>query len=257
MKKLIYLATILMAFFSCSRDNSDSNPTEPIVPVKKLMTVNKDGSLYLKIYYDNLGRTTGNDTFKNGVLETRVLITYGTGNNASIWNYYNAEGKRIYFYIFNFNSYNHIDQRTTYSYNANTYSYDSTGFITYTNNDSKKLNNLIKAEYFDSKWNSQGHYIVNYTDDLGSSTTDFYNKTGAKTSVSTWVKDDKIAWDKVLDPFTYQHEHNNISISTKDLVTGVSNGYTAAFTYDKYGYPLTAKYNYSNGTSINYTFNWE
>ena len=257
MKKLFFLAMILMAVISCSRDNNESTTPEPPVPIKKLKTVNKDGNLYLKIYYDSSGRTTGNDMFKNGVLETRVLISYDSRNNPTIWNYYNAVGLRIYFYIFNFNIYNHIDQRTTYSYNANTSSYDSSGFITYTNNDSKNLNNLIKAEYFDSKWNPQSYYIVNYTDNLGSSTTDFYNKIGTKTSVSTWVKDDKIAWDKVLDPFTYQHEHNNISISTKDLVSGVSNGYTAAFTYDQYGYPLTAKYSYSNGTFINYTFNWE
>uniref|UniRef100_UPI000A5716F1 hypothetical protein n=1 Tax=Streptobacillus moniliformis TaxID=34105 RepID=UPI000A5716F1 len=87
---------------------------------------------------------------------------------------------------------------------------------------------------------------------------EIYNDANVKTHIATWTKDDKIAWDKFLDPFVYQHEHNNISIATKEVSTGnVISGCTSSFVYDQYGYPINAVYNYTNGTVENYSFVWE
>lgn len=227
---------------------------------KKLVQINKDGKLEQKVYYES-GKVGRIDFFDKGAFKNRVKMFY-ENNLLSKEEYYNFADEMIYYYSFKYEG-NLVVRRDFFNRN---YNYDSiqqkytpyfknTGYDIFKNR-AGKFNNLIETQvYREDKFIYR--YEVNYSDDLGSSTSVVYNANGEKTSVSVWTKDNKKSYFKYMDAFPYQHEHNNISKSSKDLKSNKTTGYTSILTYDNDGYPLTEKRTQSSGEVSNYEYIWE
>ncbi|MFP3581673.1 hypothetical protein SB659_19120, partial [Arthrobacter sp. SIMBA_036] len=114
--------------------------------------------------------------------------------------------------LFNYQTYTYtgkfISERSIFSVNQSTGQEILTQVTRYTNDATKSSNNLTAVQYYDGTGNLKWQQEISYTDKNGSSITNVYSDSGVKTNVSTTVKDNSIAWDKVLDPFVYQHDHN-------------------------------------------------
>lgn len=255
MKKYL-LAIPFLLFISCGSSNDNDIDTPPASP-KKIISVYKDGKLYLKVNY-NAGKLSGYTQFipisNSSVVQQNVVIEYD-GDKAVKYNSFDANNVLKSYQLFTYTG-KLITKREFYNVNSSNQSI-LTIFSTYINDATKAQNNIKEISYYDSSGSLTNNYKINYINDLGSSYSDVYNSSNIKTTVQTWIKDDKIAWNSFLDPFTYQNQHNLLTRTDKNLSTGVESGYNAQYTYDSSGYPLTAKYTYLDGKIENYTFNWE
>jgi len=254
MRKLLFLFSFIF-LISCDNSNDDENNSITNVNPKKITQVTKNGSLLYKFTYNSDGKISEIQNYVSNTINTTTKIEYSNGNGIK-WNIYDKNNNLIEYQLYTFQN-NIITKREVYVKNVSGTNFNFSSRIEYINDFNKSKNNITEASIYDSNNVYNSKYTITYTDNLGSSITNYYNSSGIKTSTSTWIKDDKIAWDTVLDPFIYQHEHNNTSISNVITATGVTSGYSAAFTYDTNRYPLTGKYIYTDGTVINYVFTWE
>ncbi|REC63791.1 hypothetical protein DRF65_03540 [Chryseobacterium pennae] len=250
MKKILLLAIPFYLFSSCSSDTD-----EPTTKSKKIIEVKQDGKPYYKFSYNNAGSISEITNYNNGTLAntTRVEYTNGLETKRSV---YNSQNVLFNYYTFTYSG-RLVTERSSYTRNPSTGQDILMQVVHYTNDASKPSHNLTGSQYYNGTGNLIGKSEITYADSRGSNITNVYNATGEKTNVTTTVKDNAVAWDKVLDPFVYQHEHNSQSVLDDNIFNGSKTGFTVEFTYDKDNYPLSAKYSHSNGIKYMYTFTWE
>lgn len=250
MKKILLFTVIsIFVWSSCSRgDEPTTNQKE-----KKIQQINRNNELYAKIYYSG-DVVKGIDYFYKGNLFRRYKMYYKNGLM-----------EKMEFY----NSDNTLDSYNKYYFEGHLvvkgefFRKNKSGEIVLANireyiNRTGKINNLIGMKDYDVNGKLKGTYKIEYTDDLGSSISTYYNALGEKLRTETWVKDNKKAYDKYFDAFPYQHEHNNISISYKNLDNPRNDrGYTSVFTYDEYGYPLTSVRKNNEGGVDKFEYIWD
>lgn len=249
MKKIVLLAIPFYLVLSCSSD------TDEPVKAKKIIEVKQDGKPFYKFAYNSSGNISEITGYSNGILAntTRVEYTNGLESKRST---YNSQNILFNYHLFTYSG-RLITERSSYTRNPSTGENILMQVTHYTNDASKPSNNLTGSQYYNGTGTLIGKSEITYTDNRGSSITNVYNAAGEKTNITTLVKDAAVAWDKVLDPFVYQHEHNSQSVSDENLINGSKTGYTVEFTYDKDNYPIVAKYSHSNTVKYTYTFTWE
>lgn len=261
-KSLLYLFAVL-AMISCNRndDTSSKKSIDSVIPEprkveKKIQQINKDNTLYAKMYYkDTL--LSGIDFFEKGSVSRKRRMIYENGLMRRL-EFYNAEH--------NLTGYNEnffegkLVIRSDFYRTITIAGKEKVSFVTkrmYTNREGE-INNLIEMTDYSPEGDLKGSLKIEYNDNQGSSTSTYYSVSGKKYATSTWVKDNKKAFDKYFDAFPYQHEHNTISISYKNLDRPDLNwGYTNLFTYDDEGYPLTCVRTNSDGTIEKFEYIWE
>lgn len=249
MKKIVLLAIPFYLALSCSSD------TDEPVKSKKIVEVKQDDKPFYKFAYNNVGNISEITSYNNGTLAntTRVEYTNGLETKRSTYNSQNV--------LFNYHTFTYsgrlVTDRSSYTRNPSTGEDILMQVIHYTNDSSKPSNNLTGAQYYNGAGILIGKSEITYIDSRGSNITNVYNAAGEKTNITTSMKDAAVAWDKVLDPFVYQHEHNSQSVYDENLFNGSKTGFTIEFTYDKDNYPITAKYSLSNTVKYTYTFTWE
>ncbi|OCA78725.1 hypothetical protein BBH99_07590 [Chryseobacterium contaminans] len=262
MKKIIFLAISFSLLSSCSSSSDEvtSKPEspKPEVPVKskKIIEVKQDNKLVYTFTYNSDGKISEIGNYSNtGSLfsTTKVEYTNGFETRRSTYNLQNQ--------LYNYHTYiytgKHISERAIYSREPSTGKELLVQRTYYTNDPSKSDHNLTGVQYYDGSGALVAKSDITYIDSNGSSSTFVYNAAGKKTNSTLWMRDNAIAWDKVLDPFTYQHEHNTTSVTDNNLIDGTTTGYNIEYTYDSSNYPLTAKYSFSNGVKYTYTFTWQ
>nr|WP_315027924.1 hypothetical protein [uncultured Chryseobacterium sp.] len=254
MKKTVLFILPLSVFLSCTSDSD-----EVIIPIalkkKKIIEVKQDNQSLYKFTYNTSGYIAEIENFSNGITANITKVEYTNGLETKR-NIYNSKGT-----LFNYQTYTYagklISERSSFSINPSTGQEMLTQVTRYTNDTTKSFNNITGVQYYDGS----GHLIstsnVIYLDNNGSNTIDIYNASGAKTNITTTMRDNSMSWAKVLDPFIYQREHNIISVSNKDAAGTPVTGYTVDYTYDQDKYPLTAQYSLSNGVKYTYTFTWQ
>ncbi|MDM1555434.1 MULTISPECIES: hypothetical protein [Chryseobacterium] len=257
MKKIVFLAVPFSLFFSCS-SNSDEVTPKPDVPVKskKITEVKQDNKLVYTFTYNSEGKISeiGNYSSTGALFSTtKVEYTNGFETRRST---YNLDNK-----LYNYHNYlytgKYISERAIYSREPSTGKEILVQRTFYTNDLSKPDHNLIGVQYYDGIGGLVAKSEITYVDSNGSSITTVYNAAGTKTNISLWMRDNAVAWDTVLDPFTYQHKHNTTSVKDNNLLDGTTTEYNVEYTYDSSNYPLTAKYSFSNGVKYTYTFTWQ
>ncbi|WP_160138296.1 hypothetical protein [Chryseobacterium sp. c4a] len=260
MKKILFLVMPVGLFFSCSSgsDEAASKPVVPEPPVqsKKIIAVKQDNRLVYTFTYnsDNKISEIGNYS-SNGSLFSTTKVEYTNGFE-SRRNTYNLQNKLYNYHTYTYSG-KYISERSIYSREPSTGKEVLVQRTYYTNDSGKPNYNLTGVQYYDNIGNLVSKSDITYMDAHGSSISTVYNAAGTKTEVSVWMRDNAIAWDKVLDPFVYQHEHNTLSVSSNNLLDGTATGYNIEYTYDSKNYPLTAKYSHSNGQTYTYSFTWE
>lgn len=260
MKKTLFLILPFSLFLSCS-SGSDETPSKPEIPsepvqLKKIVTVKQDNKLVYTFTYNNDNKISeiGNYSSTGSLLNTtKVEYTNGFETKRST---YNLKNELSNYHTYTYSG-KYISERTIYSRNVSTGQEVLTQKTFYTNDPTKSDHNLVGVKYYDGTGNLVAKSEITYLNNNGSNLSNVYNAAGTKTNVTTWMRDNAIAWDKVLDPFVYQHEHNTTSVSDNNLLEGTTTGYTIEYTYDSSNYPLTAKYLHSNGMKYTYTFTWE
>lgn len=262
MKKILLLAIPFSLLFSCSSssDEVSPKPETPVVPdpvkSKKIIEVKQDNKLVYTFTYnsDNKISEIGNYSSTGSLLST-TKVEYTNGFE-SRRNTYNLQNKLYNYHTYTYSG-KYISERSIYSRDPATGQEVLVQRMYYTNDPNKSGNNLTGIKYYDGTGNLTSKSEITYMGSNGNSSTNVYNAAGTKTNITLWMKDNAVAWDKVLDPFTYQHEHNTISLTDNNLTDGSTTGYTVEYTYDSDNYPLTAKYSFSNGVKYTYTFTWQ
>lgn len=258
MRNLTFISLILLFIASSCNSSNDDQDIIPETKSKNLISVNKEGKLYLKFSYTNTGVLSGYEQFLalgNTILtQQRVVIEYN-GENAVKYNSYDSNNVLKGFQSFTYSG-KLIVKREIFSVNSSGQS-ALTMSSNYVNDSNKPNNNITEVRNFDGNGNLTKRWNITYTNSLGSSISEIYDASGLKIAISNWDKDDKISWEKYLDPFKYQNNHNLIRKIEKSTSTGVETGYNAQYTYDELGYPISSKYTYTDGKIENYTFYWE
>lgn len=264
MKKIVLLAITFSLFHSCSSSSDEitSNPEipKPVVPEpakqKKITEVKQDNQLLYKFTYNSDGKISQIENYSNtGSLSSTTKVEYTNGVETKRSSY-NLKNELYSYHTYTYTG-KYISEEAIYLRIVSTGQEILTQKIFYTNDPTKSAYNLTGAKYYDEEGDLMFKNEITYLDSNGSSVSNVYNAGGAKINVITWMSDDAIAWDKVLNPFIYQHEHNTTSVSDNNLLASSTTGYTIKYTYDSSNYPLTAKSLESNGTKHTFTFTWE
>lgn len=259
MKKIVLLAIPFSLFFSCSSSSDEVTP-KPVVPdpvkQKKIVEVKQDNQFLYTFTYNSDGKISQIGNYTNtGSLYSTTKVEYTNGFETKR-STYNLKNELYSYHTYTYTG-KYISERAIYSRNVSTGQEVLAQKTFYTNDPTKSDHNLMGVKYYDGTGNLVAKSEITYLNNNGSSLSNVYNAAGSKTNVTTWMRDNAIAWDKVLDPFVYQHEHNTTSVSDNNLLDGTTTGYTVEYTYDSDNYPLTAKYLHSNGMKYTYTFTWE
>lgn len=251
--KLFLSALPLVLLLSCSSGSDEIMQVIDQPQQKKIIEVKRDNQLLYKFTYNSAGDISEITNYSsNGAVgsTTKVEYTNGLQTKRSM---YSTNNTLLSYHVFTYQG-KLITKRAIYTVNAGLETLNNS--TEYTNDGTKSSSNLIGVKYYDGAGNLTQKSDIVYTDGNGSSVSDIYNSTGTKTGISTLTKDNAHAWDRVLDPFVYQHETNAKSELTKNL-DGTTTGYSVEYTYDSTNYPLTAKYVFTNGVVYNYVFTWQ
>jgi hypothetical protein len=256
-KNILFALSITLIMTACpGKKTADPTPSSSSSTSVCYMTSSTtNGTKDYDLTYDNNNRLNS-------------MIGYTPAGNATFTFQYDANNRVI---KASGSSSGIIGDYTTYHYDVNgridrdtlykltnlvgpVYTADSINTFTYTGNNITREDNIkIGGVHLYST------YAYNSTGDITQEID--YDNTGAILQTLVFTLDNKnsnITPLFFIDPVAASQKHNGASITVTSPTSGVDNSqsYTATFTYNATGYPLTETDNYLDGTVDNITYTY-
>lgn len=250
MKRLLLLVIITILSLSSCRGDDDNI----LNGSKRISQININNEILAKIYYYENGLLSGIDYYKDGdisskkrmIYENGLLKTYETydeNNKLTGYDEYFYEGKLVV----KANLYRTLSNDEVSPIGTEVYI-----------NRPGKFNNIIETKRYNIFGEFTGGTKIKYHDDLGSYTSTYYDSENKAYSTFTKTKDDKIAYNKYFNAFSYQNEHNTTTVSYKSFNNPDNNiSIENSYIYDKNGYPITCIRKSGKGTVDKFEYIWK
>ncbi|MHB8338961.1 MAG: hypothetical protein ACYDEE_16220 [Ignavibacteriaceae bacterium] len=236
-KSLVTVISLFLLFFLSSCKKNDLVSPNNISPQKQLTKIVQDANNYSTLAYAN-NKLSQYQSVSDSKISNLVTLNYN-GQNKPQTEYYTFQTEELlkkYYY----GSSSNLDS-TDIMLKDSTNNYNLDGHLKYYYN---SLNQLIKIEQYDTKYNLLFTTDYSYDGNGNISERQLYSSNGFNNEVTTMKYDDKInPWYNLKGWFHYDismSKNNLISYSTTNSNNNIANAEaTYNYTYDSDGYPVS------------------